>query len=149
MISNYKRNQVIDLSIQNALHHTRNRFVTLKILCQARNIRLSEISLRSLIRKYEETGSINTRNSLNRILAHTKITENELEAIDNSIYENRQLFANTIKINLNLRASQRVVQRYINLLGWKKKATKYLNKKNNLIFMLLFHLILDFVIVSA
>ena len=91
---------------------TCSNFVTLKILCQARNIRLSEISLRSLIRKYEETGSINTRNSLNRILAHTKITETELEAIDNSIYENRQLFANTIKINLNLKLASNL---YANL----------------------------------
>ena len=56
----------------------------------------------------------------NRTIKHTKVWYHELEELDNLVTNNKNLTANQMKTSLNLRASSRTVQKYLNLLGWRK-----------------------------
>ena len=63
--------------------------------------------------------------SLERQMANTKISEQELIGIDKIVFRNRHITANAIKQRQNLRVSSRTVQKYLNILGWRKVRTKY------------------------
>jgi len=68
--------------------------------------------------------SVETKKSETRAKGHTKINELELELINRKVFKNRHLTAANIKDSLNIRASVRTVQKYLNLLGWSKVRTK-------------------------
>ena len=73
--------------------------------------------------------------SRNRAIKHTKVMYHELEELDNLVTNNKNLTANQMKTSLNLRASSRTVQKYLNLLGWRKirvKYCQYVSKKNRI-----------------
>ncbi len=63
--------------------------------------------------------------TLERRMANTKISEAELMKIDKIVFKNRNITAKAIKIRQNLRASSRTIQKYLNILGWRKVRTKY------------------------
>lgn len=54
-----------------------------------------------------------------------KVNTIELTALDRLIIRNRGLSAKRAKDKLNLRASSRTVQKYLNALGWRKIRTKF------------------------
>ena len=53
--------------------------------------------------------------SLARRLQNTKITQGEMTALDRLIYRKRELSASQAKNRLNLRASSRTVQKYLQI----------------------------------
>ena len=57
------------------------------------------------------------KKSLERQMAITKISEQELIEIDKIVFRNRQITAKAIKHRQNLRVSARTVQKYLNILG--------------------------------
>jgi nicotinamide mononucleotide adenylyltransferase len=63
--------------------------------------------------------------SISRISAHTKVSVDELTAIERRVTIKRELAARKLKSQLHLQASVRTVQKYLNILGWRKKMTKF------------------------
>ena len=58
-------------------------------------------------------------------MAHSKVTNGEMNMIDRIVLKNRAIKAKSIKQSLNLRPSVRTVQKYLNILGWRKIRTKF------------------------
>ena len=84
---------------------------------------------------------IENKVSRNRTINHTKVTYNELEKLDNLVTNNKYLTANQMRNLLNLRASTRTVQKYLNLLVWRKIRVKYcqcVSKKNRIARLIYF-----------
>lgn len=67
--------------------------------------------------------------SLARTLSHTIVTNEEINAIEQLVQSNRELTSRQLKNQLNLRASLRTVQKYLNALGWVKKTIRYENRR--------------------
>ncbi len=63
--------------------------------------------------------------SLARNLANTKVTDAEMKHIDSLVLKNRGIKAKSVKQALNLRPSVRTVQKYLNILGWRKIRSKF------------------------
>jgi hypothetical protein len=58
-------------------------------------------------------------------MAHTKVTNGEMNMIDRIVLKNRAIKAKSIKQSLKLKPSVRTVQKYLNILGWRKIRTKF------------------------
>ena len=107
----------------------------LQSLAKRESIFTTERTVRRIVKYWQETGSIADKESLTRSNNLTKITVGELKALDKLIYRRRETTANTAKNELNLRASTRTVEKYLNKLGWKKISTKFchfVSEKNHI-----------------
>ena len=124
-VSYEQRMRVVEIYKSNDLHFQKGRFSSLKILSERESILASDVTLRRIINQWNFEGSIENKKPVERNIANTKITNGELAALDRFIYKNRDLSAGTAKISLNLLASVRTVQKYLNRLGWKKITTRY------------------------
>ena len=60
-----------------------------------------------------------------RNLANTKVTNVEMKRIDLLVFKNRGIKTKSIKQALTLRPSVRTVQKYLNILGWRKIRSKF------------------------
>ena len=94
-------------------------------LAKNEGINFSVRYIRRIVLHWEATGSVNEKSSLNRRLANTKISQNQMNALDRLIYRKRELTAKNAKIRLNLRVSTRTVRKYLNLLGWRRVCTRF------------------------
>jgi transposase len=80
----------------------------------------SERTFRRIINHWKKTGCVSNRESFTRAKNKMKITEAELETLDQLIILNKETTALQAKRELNIRATTRSVQNYLNKLGWKK-----------------------------
>ena len=78
------------------------------------------LSVRDIINKWQDTGSVQNIRSENASVRHTKIMENDLIRVERTVYHNREITAPILKAKLRLEASERTVRRYLKLLGWRK-----------------------------
>jgi hypothetical protein len=63
--------------------------------------------------------------SISRTLAVTKVSTDEINALGRTVTMNRELTARKLKSQLHLKAYVRTVLKYLNILGWRKKVTKF------------------------
>ena len=98
----------------NKIKFTRSRFKTLRELAKNKGIFVSLNSVLRIVKHWEANGSVNEKISLTRRLTHTKITQNQMNALNRLIYRKRELSAENAKRRLNLRASARTVRKYLN-----------------------------------
>jgi len=77
-------------------------------------------TFRRIINHWKKTGCVSNKESLTRSKNKMKITEAELETLDQLIILNKETTALQAKRELNIRATTRSVQNYLNKLGWKK-----------------------------
>ena len=85
----------------------------------------SDITLRRIINQWNLESSVEDKKSISRHTSITKVTNGELSALDKLIYKHRDLSASAAKLRLQLRASARTVQKYLNRLGRRKITTRY------------------------
>ena len=120
----HKRSRVIQLFIDHNLVHQKKKFNILSNLAKNEDIVISSRRVSDLVKKWEETGAVADREAPNRYISHTKITTNQLERIDRSIYRKREITSRVLKHKCRVQASVRTVQRYVRRLGWRKIRTK-------------------------
>ena len=100
----------------------KRRFIVLEQLCANEDIVCSARSLRKLMGKWWKYRTVCNLPKSNNL---AKITEEELRRLNRAVYRNRSLTSRKLKFSLNLRMSSRSIQRYLNILVWKKIRSKY------------------------
>ena len=136
-----KRQRVIEIYEKNNLHFEKNKFEKLRLLAQNENIIATKLRFRRLITKWLNTGKkikscycfkIFNLLKLKGMLRNKdgkprkcKVTENQLRQLDRMVFNQRDLVAPKLKENIGISASTRTVQKYLNLLGWKKRRTGF------------------------
>ena len=120
-----KRIRVVTLYKKNYLHHMKYRFRILKRLASNEDIFASEKTLRRIVKHYFSTGAVTNKKSLTRSINLMKISQNQLNELDNLIEENKETTALQAQNLLNLRVSTRTVQNYLRRLGWRRIVTRF------------------------
>jgi hypothetical protein len=119
-----KRIRIVTLYEQNNLWAVHGKYKILRALAAKEDIQISRQGLHGVIEKWKQLRSVANKPSISRALAHTKVTMDELKAIERRVRINRELTALHLKQQLHLQASTRTIQKYLNVLGWRKKMTK-------------------------
>ena len=115
-LSYEKRLRVVTLYEKHELHFQKGRFFILSLICKHEDIIATPLTLRKIVVRWLTLGRIDNLSSRSRAIKHTKITKEELNALDRLILRNRGMSAKRAKAKLNLRASSRTVQKYGKLL---------------------------------
>ena len=120
----YKRSRIIFLYCF-GLRFVKKRFEILRRLALREDIVISTRCIRNLIRKWIVYKKVADLQSVERGFKNVKVTPLQLRRIERLVLKNTSLTAPLIKAKLNLSMSVRTIQRYINLLGWRKIRAKY------------------------
>lgn len=148
-LSIQKRQIIIRIYNDYRLHFVKGRFSILKILLANEKIFVSIAGLRNLVFKWMRTGflffslkilvqnkqlelglfvkkgSVADKQSRQSAVSRTKISNRKIMRLDRTVQNDRNLTSPQLKIRLQIQASARTVQKYLNILGWKKVRTKY------------------------
>jgi hypothetical protein len=113
------------LFYENKLDKAKGRFVDLSRIAAIDGIKINKNNARMLIIKWQQTGSVSTLASTNRNIAHTKVSHGELGKLNEYVERNRFITARIVRNKLSVNVSVRTVEKYFNLMGWKKTRSKY------------------------
>ncbi|CAF1014008.1 unnamed protein product [Brachionus calyciflorus] len=122
-LSSKEKAQVIILAKEKKFMYNKNKFRMMSEELKKVNVFVSAKSIKKIINKWNDLfklGSLHTRNSSKRV-----ISNQEWININRLILKNNEITATAIKKELNLKASERTIRRYIRILGWRKINTKY------------------------
>ncbi|CAF0866537.1 unnamed protein product [Brachionus calyciflorus] len=103
----------------------RHLFRNLSILAAERGIIISEKSSKKIINYWLDTGLLFKKRTTLNGQKHCRVTIRQLKSVDRAIERNREVTSKFLKRRFGLAASERTVRRYINLLGWRYRKTKY------------------------
>ena len=124
-VSYFKRTRVIELYLKHNLNIRKGRYHILKYFAAKEGIFASTKTFRRICERWRISGVVSDKESLTRSANTMKINEIELNELDQVIVANRETTALQAKNSLNLRASARTVQKYLNRLGWKRIITRF------------------------
>ena len=124
-ISNDKHLRLIHLFYQNKLEKSKGRFAELSRIAALDGIEINRNNARILVRKWQQTGSVSTLPSVSRNLANTKVSMQQLNYLNSITTKNRFITARILKNKLKIAVSIRTVQKYFNLMGWRKIPSRF------------------------
>jgi len=124
-LSNHKRLQVINLFYKNKLEKTKGKFSEFSRIAALGGIQINRNNARILVRKWQQTGSVSTLASVERNLANTKVSMQQLNNLNSLTTKNRFITARILRNKLKLTVSIRTVQKYYNLMGWRKIPSRF------------------------
>ena len=81
-VSITQRLRIVTLYFPNKPKFTRGRFTTLRDLAKNEGFNVSVRSVRRIVSHWEATGSVIEKSCLNRRLANTKISQNQMNSLD-------------------------------------------------------------------
>ena len=117
-----KRSRLIAIFYQYNLERADKKYDKLVSLAKEEEIFISKQHATKIMIKWLKTKSVSDSNRINGC---TKVTNHQLNLLNNAVYHNRDLTAKKLKFIFNLNVSVRSVQRYLNIMGWVKIRTKY------------------------
>ena len=117
MLTITQRSRIIQLYLVNNMHWSKYKYENLKRLASRENINVTILSLRRIIQKWICYRIVGDMPSINRDIKNTKVTEQELKQLDRKVFKQRHLSAAKLRAKIQIRASTRTVQKYLNLLG--------------------------------
>ena len=124
-LSNDKHLRLIHLFYQNKLEKSKGRFAELSRIAALDGIEINRNNARILVRKWQQTGSVSTLPSVSRNLANTKVSMQQLNYLNSITTKNRFITARILKNKLKIAVSIRTVQKYFNLMGWRKIPSRF------------------------
>ena len=108
--------RAIRLYYKHNLHWEKNRFEQLRLFCAEEDIVASTVTFRSIIKKWETERTIATTPSPARNIAHTKVTEAQLQHIEELVYRDRNITAPKIRSITQIDVTVRTIQNYLRLV---------------------------------
>ena len=112
-----KRSRLIAIFYQYNLERADKKYDRLVSLAKEEEIFISKQHAIKIMIKWFKTKSFSDSNRINGC---TKVTNHQLNLLNNAVYHNRDLTAKKLKFMFNLNVSVRSVQRYLNIINFNK-----------------------------